>query len=108
MTNRSRNFLLGASTVLLVGLGGGIIAYYANNRVPAVPAGLPAELRYVPATAALVAYVDMRTVMASELRRELERSAPNSGRRRQNVDDFAGINLEKQVHHIVGYLESME
>lgn len=108
MTNKSRYFLIGASTVLLVGLGGGIIAFYSYNRVAAVPSGLPAELEYVPATAALVAYVDLQTVMTSEFRRELERTAGSSGRSRQNMDDFAGINLEKQVRHIVGYLESMD
>lgn len=108
MTNKSRYFLIGASTVLLVGLGGGIIAYYTYNRAPAVPPGLPAALQYVPATAELVAYVDVQTVMTSEFRRELERTAGNRGRSRQNMDDFAGINLEKQVHQIVGYLEAMD
>ena len=108
MTNKSRYFLIGASTVLLVGLGSGIIAYYAYNRVPAVSTGLPTELEFVPATAELVAYVDVQAVMTSELRRELERTAGNSGPSRQNMDDFAGINLEKQVHHIVGYLEAMD
>lgn len=109
MTDKSRYFLLGALGVLLAGLGGGIIAYYASNRFPAVPAGLPPELRYVPANAALVAYADVQGIVNSDLHRELDRMAQGSRRdRQQQIDEIAGIDFKKQVHRIVAYLESMD
>jgi hypothetical protein len=108
MTNKSRYFLLGASAALVIGLGGGIVAYYTYSRVQAGPAGLPAELRYVPFNAELVAFADVRAVMNSELRRELERAADGSERGRRQADDFAGIDFEKQVNRVVGYVESTD
>ena len=57
--------------MLVVGLGGGLVAYLAYNRVAGLPAGVPPEMRYVPADAAVVAFADVRAVMNSELRRAL-------------------------------------
>ena len=51
MTRKSRYVLVGSAGLLLVGLGGGLVAYFAFNKAAGVPAGLPAELRYVPADA---------------------------------------------------------
>jgi len=81
MTKKSRYFLAGSAAVLLVGLGAGTLAYLTYYRNAGVPAGLPAELKYVPADAQMVAYADVRSVMASEMRRELERMT--TGRRGQ-------------------------
>jgi hypothetical protein len=106
MTRKTRTFVLAAAAVLLVGLAGGLIAYLAYNRVPGLGAGMPAEMRYVPAEAALVAFVDVQAVMNSELRRALMPSVdPESRRGRQMMNDFAGVDVEKQVHHIVAFVE---
>ena len=70
MTKKTRYFVLGAVAVLLVGLGGGLIAYLAYTRADGV-AGMPPEMRYVPVDAALVAYADVRAVMDSDVRRAL-------------------------------------
>ncbi len=61
MTKRTRYFLFGALGALLVGLSGGLIAYLAYNRSAGVPAGLPPEVRYVPANAEVVAFANVRT-----------------------------------------------
>lgn len=105
MTRRSRYFLVGSAIVLLMGLGGGLVAYYTFSRTAGVVAGLPVELRYVPADVALVAYADVRSVMDSELRREIERITMGPRRGRQQMREFAGIDLEKDVHRIVAYLQ---
>src|SRR3954469_849400 len=104
MTKKSRYFLAGSGVVLLAGLGAGTAAYVAYHRTSGVPAGLPAELRYVPADAQLVAYADVRTVMASDMRKELERMT--TGRRgEQQMHEFAGIDFEQDVNHIVAFME---
>lgn len=103
MTNKSRYFLVGSAVILLVGLGGGMLAYMLYQRAAGVPAGLPVELRYVPADAQMVAYADVRSVMASDMRRELERMT--TGRRGQPpLYEFAGVDLEKDVNRVVLYM----
>ena len=103
MTKKSRYFLAGSAAVLLVGLGAGTLAYLTYYRNAGVPAGLPAELKYVPADAQMVAYADVRSVMASEMRRELERMT--TGRRgQQQMHEFAGIDFEKDVNRVVAFI----
>jgi hypothetical protein len=95
----------------MIGIGVGLVAYYGTSRAGAVPSGLPDELRYVPATAELVGYVDIHTVMTSDLRRSLEKATASErtgDKRKGDIHDFAGIDLETQVNHIVGYLEKIE
>jgi len=105
MTKRTRYFVLGAVAVLLVGLGGGLIAYLAYTRAGGV-AGMPPEMRYVPVDAALVAYADVRAVMDSDVRRALMGSIdPESRKGRQMMNDFGGVDVEKQVNRIVAYVE---
>src|SRR5687767_3591928 len=106
MTKKTRYFVLTAGAVLVVGVGGGLIAYLAYNRAAGVPAGLPPELRYVPANVAVVAFADVHGVMNSELRRSLIPSIdPESRKGRQIMNDFAGVDVEKQVHRVVAYIE---
>jgi hypothetical protein len=106
MTKKTRTFVFAAAAVLFVGLAGGLIAYLAYNRVAGVGSGLPDQMRYVPADAALVAYADVKAVMNSELRRALAPSIdPGSGKGRQMMNDFAGVDVEKQVDHVVAYVE---
>jgi hypothetical protein len=111
MTNKSRYFLIGALVLLVAGIGVGLVAYYGTSRAASIPNGLPDELRYVPATAEVVGYVDIHAVMTSELRRSLEKAAASErtgDKRKGDIHDFAGIDLETQVNHIVGYLEKIE
>lgn len=106
MTKKTRYFLLTAAAVLVIGLGGGLVAYLAYNRVAGVAAGLPPELRYVPSDVTLVAFADVRAVMNSDLRRALMPSIdPESRKGRQMMNDFAGVDVEKQVNRIVAYVE---
>src|SRR4051812_44435485 len=108
MTQRTRYFFSIAAVLLVAGIGVGLVAFYRTSRQAAIPAGLPDELRYVPATAELVAYADVKTVLNSELRRELERSTMGPRRGRSDMHELAGIDVEKQVDHIVAYLEKID
>ena len=71
-----------------------------------MPEGLPAEVLHVPADVDLVAYADIKTVMGSELHRRLMPSIEGGERKGPKMmSEFAGIDLEKQVDHIVAYIE---
>ena len=68
MTARTRYFVIASLLVLIVGLGTGVVVYYLG--VPSL--GLlartgPAELRYLPRDSAVVAYANVRGVMASAI-----------------------------------------
>jgi hypothetical protein len=105
MTQKTRYFLFGAVGALLLGLGGGLVAYLAYHR-NTVPAGLPPEVRYIPANAEVVAFANIQAVMNSELRRELMPTIDaGSHKGRQMMNDFAGVDLEKQVQHVIAYVE---
>ncbi len=106
MTRKTRYFVLIAVAVLVVGLAGGLVAYLAYNRVAGVAAGLPPEMRYVPSDVALVAFADVHAVMTSDLRRALMPGVdPESRKGRQMMNDFAGVDVEKQVNRVVAYVE---
>ncbi len=106
MTRKTRYFVVGAAAVLIVGLGGGLVAYLSYTRGAALPDGVPAEVRYVPANVELIAYADVRAVMNSELRKQLMPILEGrSHKGRQMMTDFAGVDLEKQVHHVLAYVE---
>jgi hypothetical protein len=104
MTQKSRYFLIVSGVVMILALAGGLIAYL--TRTGGLSSGVPQELRYVPADAVLVGYADVRAVMDSELRRELMSSVEHGPQKgRQMINEFAGIDLEKQVSHVLGYVE---
>jgi hypothetical protein len=106
MTKKTRYFVLFAAAALVVGLAGGLIAYLAYTRIAGLPAGVPKEVRYVPADAEVVAFADVRRIMDSELRRALMPNIdPESRKGKQMMNDFAGLDFEKQIDHVVMYAE---
>ncbi len=109
MTSRTRYFFMGAIAVLLVGLAVGLVAYLALDRGTALPSGLPPEVRFVPSNAEVVAFADVHAVMTSDLRRQLMPTIEGRSRKgRQMMNDFAGVDLEKQVNRVVAYVEPQE
>lgn len=106
MTKKTRYFVVGAATVLVVGVGGGLVAYLMYTRGASVPAGLPPEIRFVPANAEMVAYANVKAVFNSEFHRQLMSHLDSESRKgRQMMHDFAGVDLQKQVDHVVMYVE---
>ncbi len=108
MTKRTRYFVFGSVTVLLVGLCTGLVAYYTGMPMGAFgqTSALP-ELRYVPGNAAVVAYADVRNVMQSELRQKLHKA--NSGDDHEDgqaeFQKHTGIDIENDVDRVVAFME---
>jgi hypothetical protein len=105
MTRRTRHFVIASLSVLTVGIGTGLIAYYV---------GLPSrgltgqtvsdDLRYVPSDAALVAFVDVEEVTASELRARVRRRSPPQSDRPDQFTNRMGIDVERDVDRFMAYL----
>jgi len=109
MTRRTRYFLFGSIVVLLVGLCTGLVAYYSG-----VPMGGfsrtdgPAELSYVPANAALVAYCDVQEVMQSEMRQRLRSAMPHREEGQAELEQETGINIERDIDHVTAFLTPVQ
>src|SRR5437762_3897884 len=94
MTSKTRYFVIVSLLVIVVGLGTGLVAYRAGFPAAAFFGGAaPDELRYMPSSASVVAYVEVREVMASELRQRLHETmgskAQDNGRQEfQNLTDI--------------------
>ncbi len=100
MSARTRYLVIASLLVLTVGLGTGLVAHYVG--LPAIQQHPgPAELEFVPRAAAIVAYADVRAVMASELRQKLRRAMPAQENRRREFEDATGINVETDIDHVV-------
>jgi hypothetical protein len=102
MTAKTRYFLIGSVMVLIVGLSIGLVAFYGG-----VPTGLfsrdrgPAELKYVPGDAAVVAYANVRDVMNSELRQRLRKFEGVTDEGRSEFKQETGIDIESDIDHVV-------
>jgi hypothetical protein len=108
MTKRTRYFMFGSVTVLLVGLCTGLVAYYTG-----MPMGAfgqvegPSELQYVPADAVLVAYADVQQVMKSDLRKKLHSTMvrKHDDKGQEEFQSATGIDIEHDIDHVVAFLE---
>jgi len=101
MTRRTRYFLLGSTALLVAGLCTGLVAYYAGfpGLTPRIEG--PVELRYVPGSAAVVGFANVRDVMTSDLRQRLrEVTGPEKGQ--QEFQEKTGINIETDIDTVVG------
>src|SRR5215468_12720664 len=108
MTVRTRYFVIVSLLVILVGLGTGLVAYYVGFPTNAFFShGGPEELRFLPGSASVIAYADVREVMASELRQRFRRSvatgAQENGQR--EFQDLTGINIETDIGRVVACLD---
>ncbi len=100
MTKRTRYFLLGSSALLVIGLCTGLVAYYAGFPGLSPRIEGPVELQYVPADAAVVAFANVRDVMASDLRQRL-RPMTGEEKGRQEFQEKTGIDIERDIDTVV-------
>ncbi len=109
MTTKTRYFVIVSLLVVGAGLGTGLVAYYVGFPTSAFLAapGAPDEMRYLPSTSAIVAYADVHSVMASELRQRFRQSvlpgAQENGQR--EFQELTGINIENDIDHVVACLD---
>jgi hypothetical protein len=90
MTAKTRYFVIVSLLVVGVGLGTGLVAYYIGFPARAFFSGSgPEELRYMPDTASVVAAVDVREIMASDVRQRLKNHL--GGEAQENASSPASI-----------------
>lgn len=101
MTKQTRYFLAGSAAVLLAGVFTGLVAYYAGGFQSVAASAVADELRYVPATASVVAYADVRSIMTSELRMRLKQAVPHQAEGQKEFYEHTGIDIEQDIDYIV-------
>jgi hypothetical protein len=87
--------------IVVIGLGSGLVAYYGGG-FPSLSASRsgPAELSYVPADSAVVAFANVREVMDSQLRQRLKQALPQE-RGQQEFQEQTGIDIEHDIDYVV-------
>ena len=104
MKHQTRYFVLGASGLLVIGLFTGLFAYVnRGSALFAVSVSPPAELAYVPATASIVAYANVREVMLSDFRERIRQIAPDDVGQAE-LEQQLGLNIERDFDHVVAFL----
>src|SRR5262245_49902657 len=109
MTVRTRYFVIVSLLVIVTGLGTGLVAYYVGFPTNAFfSRGGPEELRFLPSSASVIAYADVREVMASELRQRFRKSlAPEAQENGQHeFQNLTGINIETDIERVVGCFDA--
>lgn len=101
MSKKTRYFVTISGAVLAVGLGTGLVASYMGLPVAVFSSAAgPDELQYVPADAAVVAYADVKDVLASEFRQRFRQLEPQSADRNE-FEQKTGINFEQDIDSVV-------
>jgi hypothetical protein len=99
--SRTRFFLVGSAAVVAAGLAVGTVAYMGGlPRALASQAG-PDELGLIPSGAAVVAYANVRNVMASEFRHKLTSTVDTKGEGREKFYEQTGIDCERDIDTVV-------
>src|SRR5215510_9281651 len=108
MTVRTRYFVIVSLLVIFVGLGTGLVAYYVGFPTSAFfTRNGPEELRFLPSSASVIAYADVREVMASELRQRFRRSVASGAQEngQREFQNLTGINIETDIERVVACLD---
>src|ERR1044072_6638181 len=109
MTKRTRLFLAGASGILVLGLGTGLVAAYVGGfqDLTLVGGGGAGGLAYVPADARIIAYADVRDVMDSDVRRKLSGFQQGADDGAARFKEESGIDLQTDIHDVVAWVTGM-
>jgi hypothetical protein len=107
MNRTSRVFLMASGFVLAAGLGTGLVAYFGGglHTFASARSTGPDELKFVPESAAVVAYANVRDVMASEFRQKLRQILPDGDKNGQ--EEFqreTGINIEQDIDYVIAWM----
>jgi hypothetical protein len=99
MTRRTRAFLFASGLIVAIGLGTGLVAVYSggllDNRTQAL-----SEFSYVPSDATVLAYANVRHIMASEFRQRLRSVLPDT-REKDRLLAETGIDIERDIETVV-------
>jgi hypothetical protein len=108
MTSKTRYFVILSLSIMAVGVGTGLTAYYVGLPAGVISDSAPDELRLVSGKAAFLGYADVRKVMASELRQRLHRALPAQENGQREFQNLTGINIETDIAHVVAFIEPTE
>jgi hypothetical protein len=101
MKKRTRLFLIAAVSVLVLGLGTGLLASYVGLQNFTIIGGNgPDELSYIPSDARMVAFADVRDFVNSELRQKLRQFEPTQDQRNK-FETETGIDFERDVDRVI-------
>jgi len=109
MTVRTRYFVIVSLLVVVTGLGTGLVAYYVGFPTNAFfSRGGPEELRFLPSSASVIAYADVREVMASELRQRFRRSVASGAQEngQREFQNLTGINIETDIERVIACFDA--
>lgn len=102
MTKRTQRFVGLGVTILVVGLGTGLVASYVGfPNLGIAGSNGPAELAYVPSDSTVVAFADVRDVMDSAVRQKLLKLSPGADSGADSFEAETGINIQTDVDRIV-------
>lgn len=113
MTKPTRLFLVGAGSILVLGLGTGVIASYMGfQNVVVMGGGTPDELVYVPQDTRVLAFANVREVMDSELRAKIMALRPDGSDGSDQDRDFGpggdngffnatGLDIERDIDSVL-------
>src|SRR5690348_1477227 len=102
MTKRTRVFLFASAGVLVAALTTALIAWAGGVSVlAALGSDGPAELAYVPGTAQMVAYADVRQVMNSPFHDRLTQYQQNSAANSDSIESRTGIKFDRDVDRLL-------
>lgn len=106
MSRNTRFFLFSSALVLTVGLCTGLVAYYGGLPTMASARSVgPDELKFVPGSAAVVAYANVRDVMSSEFRQKLRQVLPDGdGEGQAKFQAETGINIEQDIDYVLAWM----
>ena len=100
MSKRTRNFLVGSSLVLVVGLCTGLVAFYNGNLPLGLSSSAPDDFAYLPGDTAAVGYANVRAIMDSEFRKKLKQVLP-TGEEQEKLKSETGIDIEHDIDTVV-------
>jgi len=106
MSRNTRFFLFSSTLVMVVGLCTGLLAYYGGfTTLASSRSAGPDELKYVPPTAAVVAYANVRDVMNSEFRQKLRHILPGGEQKGQEeFERETGIKIEQDIDYVLAWM----
>lgn len=92
--------MVGSSLVTVVGLCTGLVAYYTGSLPLRSSAIGPAELTYIPGDVSMVAFADVRHIMASAFHQKLRLVMPDGEGKHRLVEE-TGIDVERDIDTVV-------
>jgi hypothetical protein len=105
MTKRTRVFLFVATGILVFGLGTGLLASYMGfQNLVLIGGDGPAELAYVPSDVRMLAFVNLRDVMDSELRQKLTEVHPDAFSDANRFYEETGVDIRNDVDVLIATL----